>query len=104
MHRLAVRPGRLCLVAVAVLFLMPCAAASPYTPIKLIDRFVQIRRANKILKRVAALKTEFAALALARAALRVEPVIELVERDEGAKGLDSGPTQDQGDEAGQAAA
>jgi large subunit ribosomal protein L17 len=31
-------------------------------------------------------------------------VIELVERDESAKGLDSGPAQDQGDEAGQAAA
>jgi large subunit ribosomal protein L17 len=31
-------------------------------------------------------------------------VIELVERDESAKGLDSGPTQDQGDEAEKAAA
>ena len=31
-------------------------------------------------------------------------VIELVERDEGAKGLDSGPTQDEGEAAGQAAA
>jgi large subunit ribosomal protein L17 len=31
-------------------------------------------------------------------------VIELVERDESAKGLDSGPTQDQGDESEKAAA
>lgn len=31
-------------------------------------------------------------------------VIELVERDESAKGLDSGPVQDQGEEASQAAA
>ena len=31
-------------------------------------------------------------------------VIELVERDEGAKGLDSGPSQEQGEEAEQAAA
>jgi large subunit ribosomal protein L17 len=31
-------------------------------------------------------------------------VIELVDRDEGARGLDSGPVQNAGDEAGQAAA
>ena len=31
-------------------------------------------------------------------------VIELVDRDEGAKGLDSGPVQDQGEEKGKAAA